>query len=58
MDVYFKQCRGVLDLSVPVWMAGLTKEDIVLLERVQKTAQAIVPTLGTKMPLNTSMLRL
>ena len=42
LDVYFKQCRSVLELAVPVWTAGLSKEDIVLLERVQKTALAIV----------------
>ena len=40
--MYFKQCRSVLELAVPVWTAGLSKKDNVLLERVQKTALVIV----------------
>ena len=42
LDVYFKQCRSILELAAPVWTGGLTKEDVVLLERVQKTALAII----------------
>ena len=42
LDVYFKQCRNILELAVPVWTRGLKKEDIVQLQRVQKTALAII----------------
>jgi hypothetical protein len=42
LDVYNKQCRSILELAVPVWTAGLTNDDIVHLERVQKTAFAII----------------
>ena len=41
-DVYYKQCRSVLELAVPVWTPGLTKMEIHQLERVQKTACAII----------------
>ena len=40
--VYFKRCRSILELAVPVWTPGLTKEHLVQLERVQKTALAII----------------
>jgi hypothetical protein len=42
IDVYHKQCRSVLELAVPVWTAGLKQDDVDLLERVQKTACAII----------------
>ena len=42
VEVYTKQCRSILELAVPVWSAGLTSEDITSLERVQKTACAII----------------
>ena len=42
VDVYTKQCRSILELAVPVWSAGLTSDDILSLERVQKTACAII----------------
>ena len=46
IDIYIKQCRSIVELAVPVWTAGLTSEDIAALERVQKTACAII--LGRK----------
>ena len=46
IDVYQKQVRSILELAVPVWTAGLTMDDIRELERVQKTALAII--LGRK----------
>ena len=42
LEVYEKQCRSILELAVPVWTAGLTSEDVVALERVQKSAFAII----------------
>ena len=42
LDVYVKQCRSILELAAPVWTGGLKSDDIVSLERVQKTACAII----------------
>ena len=42
LEVYEKQCRSILELAVPVWTAGLTSEDVVALERVQKSAFSII----------------
>ena len=42
IDVYFKQCRSVLELAAPAWTPGLTKTEISQLERVQKTACGII----------------
>ena len=42
IDVYMKQCRSVLELAVPAWAPGLTGTEIKQLERVQKTALAII----------------
>ena len=48
LDVYNKQCRSVLELAVPAWAPGLTGREIKQLERVQKTALAIVMGDGYK----------
>ena len=45
-DIYEKQVRSVLEMAVPVWEAGLTKSESNQIERVQRTACAII--LGTK----------
>ena len=42
IDVYYKQCRSVLELAAPAWTPGLTKTEINQLERVQKIACAII----------------
>ena len=42
VDVYFKQCRSVLELAAPAWTPGLTRTEIKQLERVQKSACAII----------------
>ena len=42
IDVYNKQCRSVLELAVPAWAPGLTGTQIKQLERVHKTAFAII----------------
>ena len=42
LDIYFKQIRSILEFACPVWNASLTGEDIVCLERVQKTVLHII----------------
>ena len=42
VDVYFKQCRSVLELAAPAWTPGLTRTEINQLERVQKSACSII----------------
>ena len=42
LDVYEKQCRSVLELAVPVWNAGISVAEENQLERVQKSAFAII----------------
>ena len=42
LDVYQKQVRSVLEMAVPVWEPGLTKEESRQIERVQKTACFII----------------
>ena len=42
LDVYIKQCRSVLELAVPAWSPGLTVGDSNKIERVQKSAFAII----------------
>lgn len=44
LDVYTKQLRSVLEFASVVWHSGLTKEDSIQIERVQKCALAV--TLG------------
>ena len=38
IDMYIKQCRSILELAVPVWSAGITKDQSCQIERVQTTA--------------------
>ena len=42
LDVYNKQIRSILEFAAVVWHAGLTKENENKIERVQKSAFAIV----------------
>ena len=42
LDVYNKQCRSILELAVPAWAPGLTSKECQQIERVQKTALAII----------------
>ena len=42
IDLYYKQCRSVLELAVPAWAPGLTKTEVNQLERIQKSACAII----------------
>ena len=42
IDVYFKQIRNILEFASPVWNPSLTGDDIINLERVQKTVLHII----------------
>ena len=42
VDVYNKQIRSPLEFAAVVWNAGLKKDDITKIERVQKSAFAII----------------
>ena len=42
LDVYYKQIRSILEYAAPLWGPGLTLSDIVVIERIQKTAFAII----------------
>ena len=42
LDVYTKQVRCQLELSVPLWHPGLTSEDRLRIERIQKSACCII----------------
>lgn len=41
-DVYTKEVRSLLELAVPVWHSGLTKQQSAQIERIQKTAFRII----------------
>ena len=45
LDTYIKQFRSVLELAVPLWHPALTVYDVGQIERVHKSALAII--LGT-----------
>ena len=36
VDIYVKQVRSILEFGVPVWNSGLTQEEVLDIERVQK----------------------
>ena len=36
IDIYIKQVRSVIEFGVPVWNPGLTKDEMMDIERVQK----------------------
>jgi hypothetical protein len=42
IDVYAKQCRSILEMAVPAWSPGLNRSHANQIERVQKTAFAII----------------
>ena len=41
-DVYIKEIRSILELAVPVWHSGLTKQQATDIERIQKMAFRII----------------
>ena len=45
-DVYAKEVRSILEMAVPVWHSGLTKQQVTDIERLQKVAFRIM--LGEK----------
>ena len=42
LDIYCKQIRSILEFAAPVWHPALTGEDIIKLERIQKTVLHII----------------
>ena len=42
IDAYKKEVRSLLELAVPVWNSGLTQEQSLKIERVQKSALAAI----------------
>ena len=42
LDVYIQQIRSVMELATPVWNPGITQQEVRALERVQRTALAII----------------
>ena len=42
VDAYIKQVRSIMEMACPVWHPALTKADSTALERVQKSALAII----------------
>ena len=42
IEVFIQQVRSILEMACPVWTAGLTQQEIRSLERVQKTAVAVI----------------
>ena len=42
IDAYKKEIRSILELAVPVWSGGLTLEQSIQIERVQKSALAAI----------------
>ena len=42
LDVYVKEIRSILELAVPVWHSGLTRQQSADIERVQKVAVHII----------------
>ena len=42
IEVYIQQVRSILEMACPVWTGGLTLQEIKSLERVQKTAVAVI----------------
>jgi hypothetical protein len=41
-DIYIKEVRSILELAVPVWHPGLTKQQSLDIERIQKVAFKII----------------
>ena len=42
LDVYIKHIRSIAEYAAPVWNFGLTKKEIIKLERIQKIGLAII----------------
>ena len=42
LEIYYKQIRSIAEFGVPVWNSSLTGDDILNLERIQKTVLHVV----------------
>ena len=42
LEVYTQQVRSVAEMACPVWNSGLTVQEVCALERIQRTALAII----------------
>ena len=42
LEVYIQQIRSVVEMACPVWNSGLTSQEVRSLERVQRTAMAVI----------------
>ena len=42
LEVYYQQIRSIVEMACPVWNPGLTQQEIRKIERVQRTAMAII----------------
>ena len=42
LDIYIKHIRSIAEYAAPVWNFGLTKKEIIKLERIQKISLAII----------------
>ena len=42
VDTYTQQIRSITEMACPVWNAGLTQQESRSLERIQKTAMAVI----------------
>ena len=42
LKVYNQQVRSVAEMACPVWNAGITIQEVNTIERIQKTALAII----------------
>ena len=42
VDVFIKQIRSLMELAVPVWHSGITQEERIDIERIQKSAAHII----------------
>ena len=42
LEVYIQQIRSMVEMACPVWNSGLTSQEVRSLERVQRTAMAVI----------------
>ena len=42
LEVYYQQIRNIVKMACPVWSSGLSQQEIRFIERVQRTAMAVI----------------
>ena len=42
LEVYYQQIRNTVEMACPVWSSGLSQQEVRTIERVQRTAMAII----------------